>query len=66
MVTGQGHFSEGSRSLGKVMSYSVAGSEISSPTASTRCPDKKHVATSSTIRDVYLQKKVLAQLLRSP
>ena len=25
---GQGYFSEGSRSLGKIMSYSVAGSEI--------------------------------------
>jgi len=31
---GQGHFSEGSRSLGKVMTYSVAGSEILSPTSS--------------------------------
>jgi len=28
-VQGQGHFSEGSRSLGKVKSYAVADSEIS-------------------------------------
>ena len=31
---GQGHFSEGSRSFANVMRYSVAGSEIPSPTRS--------------------------------
>jgi len=30
-VTGQGHLSEGSRSLGNVVIYSVAGSEILLP-----------------------------------
>ena len=38
----QGHFSEGTRSLGKVMSYFVAGCEIPSPVVSFLPRDAMH------------------------